>query len=510
MQKFLLDTNILFELEDDHSVHPEFSELLSLASKYRADIFVHESAREDIDRDRNKFRRRVSLSKLEKYQVLSKARNLSIAKLEQEFGSLPKPNDKVDATLLHSLNIGAADFLVTQDRGLHERARRHSSQLGRRVLDVLDAVELLRTTYGSKKRPVRYVKEVSAHTILLSEEIFSGLRDDYSGFDSWWTEKCVRDHRQCFIVEDDGVLSGLVVLKEEEAPNTDAVLSGEKILKLCTFKVLPQKRGAKLGELLLKKVFWHSQANNYNVVYLSTYKKQERLIALLEYFGFQRTTAKPDGELICEKEFSSYRLYRKDGESVIDTDRLNYPRFVSGPDISAFVVPIKEDYHDTLFPDLKRTVAIDLFEAVGQGPNPEEPGNTIRKVYLSKAQSKLGPPGSLLFFYKSKSDVSPSQAITVLGVLEDMELAYSTDELLRFVGGRSVYTKTELAGWKASKDKPVKVINFLLSGYIDPSIGLQQLLREGIFTSRPPQSISSLEFRKLQYLLSRSNLGFDL
>ncbi len=76
------------------------------------------------------------------------------------------------------------------------------------------------------------------------------------------------------------------------------------------------------------------------------------LIDLLEYYGFAHTATKPDGELIYEKSFSAAKLDRVDGLSDFELDRLNYPRFLVGPDVRAFGVPIVEDYHDTLYPDL--------------------------------------------------------------------------------------------------------------------------------------------------------------
>ena len=334
-QKYLIDTNVIIGLEDNHTVQSAFAVLHSVAAQHGVDIFVHEVARDDIERDKDKVRRRISLSKLDKFQALSKVRNLTKAVLAAEFGPLRKPNDVVDATLLHALEIGAADFLVTQDKGLHDRARRYSSELGRRVLYVADAVELLRTTFEPKASPLRHVEEVSAHTIPLADEIFNSLREDYPPFDTWWREKCVRQHRQCWIVDDGGIV-GLIVRKEESAKDTDATFSAAKILKICTFKVRPEKRGVKLGELLLKKVFWFAQVNAYNLVYITVYPKHEALIDLLEYYGFIHTRTKPDGELIYEKPFSPARLQRKDGEDVFLTDRLNYPRFISGPNVRAF------------------------------------------------------------------------------------------------------------------------------------------------------------------------------
>jgi ribosomal protein S18 acetylase RimI-like enzyme len=509
IQTYLIDTNVIIGLEDHRTVQPAFAALLSTASKHKIDVLVHEAARDDIQRDKDVLRRSISLSKLEKFQVLKKVRGLNREDLEKRFGSLPRPNDLVDATLLDSIERGAADFLVTEDRGLHDRARRFSPELGRRVLFVADAVQLLKTTFEPVEAPVRHVEELAANEIQLTDSIFDSLREDYVGFDVWWREKCVKERRPCWGVFDDG-LAGLIVRKDENAINTDATIKVPKILKICTFKVRPEKRGVKLGELLLKKAFWFAQANQYDLIYLTTYETQVALIDLLEFYGFRHTATKADGELIYEKQFSREKLESAPGLSSFELDRINYPRFIARPSIRGFGVPIKEAYHDTLYPDLRNPNQADLFDAAGVGLGPKRPGNTIRKVYLCRAQSNLGPPGSLLFFYKGKSANPPSQAFTTIGIFEESSIAASTKDLMRLTGGRSVYSETQLSEWRASSAKPVKVINYLLAAYIEPAISLTELQKIGIIRSHPPQSIFEIGQDNLQNLLDRLKLGFSL
>lgn len=505
---YLIDTNVIIGLEDHRTVQPAFAALLSVAAKHKVDIMVHEAARDDILRDKDPLRRTISLSKLEKFQLLRKVRGLALADLQQRFGPLNRPNDVVDATLLDSIERGAADFLVTEDRGLHDRARRASADLGRRVLFVADAVQLLKTTYEPVEAVVRYVEEINANEIQLTDAIFASLREDYPGFDKWWS-KCVREHRRCWAVFDEG-LAGLIVRKDETSGQTDATIAAEKILKICTLKVRPEKRGVKLGELLLKKAFWFAQANRYDLAYITTYPTQEALIDLLGYYGFQNTSRKTDGELIYEKTFSREALAPIAGTSNFDLDRLNYPRFVTGSGVRAFGVPIREGYHDTLYPDLRNPTQPDLFEVFGLGDGPKRPGNTIRKVYLCRAQSVLGEPGSLLLFYKGKSQSPPSQAITAVGLLEGRSMATSTKDLMLLTGGRSVYSEADLSDWKATLKRPVKVINYLLAAYIDPPIALHELQSLGVIRGHPPQSIFGLTRKQLDALLPRMNLGFTV
>jgi len=401
--------------------------------------------------------------------------------LAAEFGPLAKDNDVVDATLLHALRIGVADFVVTEDRGLHERAQKFAPDLANRVLHVADALSLLKTAYEPTSVLIPFVVEGDAHTIPRSDPIFATLKSDYPDFDGWW-DKCVKEMRKCWLVLDNGELAGLVVRKEEKAGATDARLPGAKVLKICTFKVCNEKRGIKLGELLLKQALWFAQTNSFDVVYLTTFPAQSTLIELLQYYGFTNTYTNAGGELVYEKPLSRDPVTKPTDGDFFTAARLNYPRFYAGPEITAYGIPIREAYHEDLFPELANRKQPDLFKMLG---GPRTPGNTIRKVYLCRAAAKIDQPGALLFFYKSTSKFPPSQAVTTVGVFESMALAHSTEDLRRLAGGRSVYSEEQLQAFGASPDKPVKVINFLLVNHINPVVTLATLQR---LTSLAPMS----------------------
>ena len=73
-----------------------------------------------------------------------------------------------------------------------------------------------------------------------------------------------------------------------------------------------------------------------------------------------------------------------------------------------------------------------------------------------------------------------------------MHQAVSLDDLVRLTGKRSVYSEAKLAAFDATAHRPVKVIDFLLVGHIEPAIKLDDLRRMGVFRGAPPQSISQL------------------
>ena len=506
-QSYLIDTNILIDLEDHRVIEEAYASFARLAASYNVSVFVHEATQDDITRDNDTQRRGISLSKIKKYQILNKYRDLQRSELEANFGLLKKDNDVIDATLLYELKRNVVDFLVTEDKGLHDRARKFSLELGRRILFIADATELLRQTYEPQSVPIRDIEEVKAHTIDHKQSFFNSLRISYPNFNEWWEQKCVRQHRSCWVVYDDNDLAGLVVWKEEASNDTDAVTRAERILKICTFKVSEDKRGMKLGELLLKQVLWYAQKNRYNLAYLTTYSGQGSLRNLLEFYGFRSVGENQRGELIYERGFASEKLSKNLGEDLFKIDRTNYPRFIVTTEIRGFIIPIQEEYHDKLYPDLCESFQLDLFSS--KASQAQKPGNTIRKVYLCRAPSNLGDPGSILFFYKSKSERLPSQAITVIGILESTALATSVKELMRLTSGRSVYSETELINWEASSAKPVKVINYLLVSYIRSPIEFSELHQMNIIRGYP-QSICEVSNCSMYKILSRAGLEFEI
>lgn len=342
---------------------------------------------------------------------------------------------------------------------------------------------------------------MKAHEIGNDSEFFCSLRSDYPDFDDWWQKKCIGERRDCWVVWDGDRLAGLIVRKDETSADTDAVTLASKILKVCTFKVRPENRGMKLGELLLKQVLWYAQVNDYGLVYLTTQRTQIDLINLLEYFGFLCKGRHQRDELIYEREFSSSRLALPAKQSVFEAARRNHPRFVVDNVTCGFIVPIREGYHDILYPD--------LLENGSGAQGPARPGNAIRKVYVCRSPSNLASPGSVLFFYKGKSGAL-SQVVTAIGVLEDVTYAKSTKELIQKTGGRSAYSKADLAKWKASRKRPVKVINFLHVGYMKSPLHLGELQSLGAIKGPPPQSICRLEGGVLMKMLKRAGLPFEV
>ena len=296
--KLLIDTNIIIGLEDDREVADHFAKMHRNCSEHGVSVFVHEASKEDIERDKDLARKRRTLSKIKKFPLLKRSGKPTDASLEKLFGPLKKPNDKVDATLLHSLSKNAVDFLVSEDDGLHKRGER--AGLGSRVLTVLDALSWLKQAFEQETVFLPSVEAMLAYEIDFQDQIFDGLRSDYENFDKW-CDKCSNEHRPCWVVKDDGELAAIVIRKDETRSEAGTTSPGDRVLKMCTFKVAEAFLGLKLGEQLLKQVLWHAQRNGYDTVYVTAFPKQKELIRLLEEYGFFGSSVAANGERLFEK-----------------------------------------------------------------------------------------------------------------------------------------------------------------------------------------------------------------
>jgi hypothetical protein len=139
------------------------------------------------------------------------------------------------------------------------------------------------------------------------------------------------------------------------------------------------------------------------------------------------------------------------------------------------------------------------------------PGNTIRKVYLCRAKTTRLRPGDLLLFYMSKDDrYAASQSITTVGVVEQVIDVTTLDDLIRHTAKRSVFSADDLSGMNPSVNSAVKTIDFLLAGHIEPPVRLDALIRDGVFSSRPPQSIAELTEERYVRLKPLIQLGYNL
>lgn len=482
---FLLDTNIIIPLEPTGKVDLEINTDLAikfhnLAYKSKSTLFVHPEILEDLKRDKNEERKELRKTLIHKYQLLESPPSVSI--LDSKVIGTPEDgtNNWVANNLLASLKGELIDYLVTEDIGIHKKAKRLN--LSSRVLLLADAVVLIKDFFDTTPSPPPTVKNKFIYEIDTNDPIFNSLRDDYEGFDQWLI-KCKREQRRAYIAKSPNRnnISAIAIIKREKSLPDG---TKGKILKVCTFKVSTDAGGNKLGELLFKAIFEYLALNEYEYAYFTTYEKQGHLIEFAKDFGFYEINDfNSETELaFCKKlKFKSSEI---DILPPFDFHIKFGPRVTSFNGNSTFIIPIQPKFHDILFPEIDKQQL--LF------PKIQPCGNSIRKAYLSHSLSRKIKRGDNILFYRSQD----RQAVTCIGIAEDTFWSDKANEIAQYVGSRTVYTFSTIQELCA---KLVLAVKFRLVKPLDQAIQLRTLRKHGIVNGQP-QSITQISPESIEWL----------
>jgi GNAT superfamily N-acetyltransferase len=483
--RFLLDTNVLIPLEDSQvALAPSLALFVRLANDHGHPLVYHPSSELDINKDKDPARRRQTLERLHQYVRLD---HLPACPWNDD---RTDSNDAIDNEILHAISNHAARFLVTEDLGIHRKAR--SRGLEDRVLTIQMAADLLRRLYERVQVHLPNISEVPLHAIVhqLPTPFFDSLREGYQGFDRWFRGKA-EDGRDAWVCRaPSGVLRGLcvfVIQTDERITDDGDSLSGPA-LKLCTFKVAEQERGQKIGELLLKAAFQYASRNRIEHIFITADgERQQRLIELLEDFGFG-----------CTGNHGRDAVYVKRHPTVapppwpdpVPYHRAFFPHHMDGEGIRKFIVPVVPRFHQILFPDYHRTGdPTPLFEI----PQEIAVGNAIKLAYLCHGTTNQVRPGDLVFFYRS----GDHKALTSLGVVERFETMEDAEAVIGLVRRRTVYSMEEI---QEMADRPTKVMLFRHVQHLHRNIPFPRLVRDSVLKG-PPQSITQISHESYQRLM---------
>ncbi|HAL06704.1 MAG TPA: hypothetical protein DCP26_05025 [Brevundimonas sp.] len=495
MAKFLLDTNVLIPVEDARATPDSYASLLRDLQANGHTTHVHDATLADIGRDPDTKRRSISLSKAAKYPRIKNSWR-DRAALAKDFGEIRNDNDLSDAHILSALSDGIVDALITEDRHLHTRAHRRA--LGQKVLTVQQALDFINGTYARIDYVLKSVSRKFCYELRPSDPIFDSLIEDYAPFAAWM-ERCRKNDRECWVVEDDTSIAALIIFKDEIGDETPSGVVGERILKLCTFKVSERYRGGRLGEQLLRQAMWFAYDGGYDSTYLTVFPKQIALRELIQSFGFRNVSEQGNGELVYAKHWD--RTLELDAADTVRIRR-NYPTWPSKFH-SGLIVPVRPGYHDRLFPEAASRLANmpgDLFASAWSQGTAERssPSNSIRKVYLGHTPTKAVQPGSLVAFYRSSdSEMGVKSAVTAIGIAERYDHIKDYEHAVAIVAKRSVYTNEEL---EVLVQKPgLKALTFLFYGYLKEPLSREQLEGQGLLDA-PPQSFVGIAGERLTLL----------
>nr|WP_255626568.1 GNAT family N-acetyltransferase [Phyllobacterium sp. KW56] len=334
---------------------------------------------------------------------------------------------------------------------------------------------------------LQLINERFCYEIDLSDTIFDSIREDYDGFDSWFA-KCRTEKRKCWIINDESTIAGICIFNDETDRQKVWPLAGQKILKICTFKISEKYRGGRLGEQFVRQILWYAYENRYESIYLTVFAKQDSLISLITYYGFREVGRSANGEICFEKEWVN-------GKIIADrflAARSDYPRL---PEFSsdAFLIPIKYAFTQRLFPEidsLSHKGQLSLFHAVGIDSDRETliPSTSIRKAYVCNAAMDSIASGSDLYFYQTVCEnEGVSQRLVAHGIVDDYITVPNIESLVAATAKRTVYSSSELLTILQRKN-PTRVIRFIHMGYLTPLINLETLKSQEIVKGHP-QSI---------------------
>jgi len=200
-----------------------------------------------------------------------------------------KRNDRADNDILYALHLNAAHALVTEDRGIHDKAKNRG--LADRVYTIQTAEDLLRRLHERQGVQLPNIEDVPLYSLtpLLNTPFFDSLREGYPEFNDWFERKAREGRRAWVNWEGDGALGGICIYDQQEnEPITESRVLHGPALKLATFKVGETSRGKKIGELFLKAAFRYATANRLENIFLhGDSDRHHFLFQMLEDFGFE-------------------------------------------------------------------------------------------------------------------------------------------------------------------------------------------------------------------------------
>lgn len=270
--------------------------------------------------------------------------------------------------------------------------------------------------------------------INFNDTFFDSLKEDYPLFIEWVIKKSDQNET-AYCLRSDGRVEAFLYLKVEHGPINDIVPPipyGIPLLKIGTFKINPH--GSRLGERFIKIIFDIALQLETNLIYVTIFAHHQRLISMLEEFGFQYHGSKGREHVYLKK------LREHSGNTIKD-----YP-LMEHIGRSKYLISIYPDYHTQLFPDSilsgesEDTIIHDVSHT-----------NSIHKIYLSNSVDALQiQPNDLIVFYRT-SDI-PGRAYyravaTSLGIVEEVRPARSfqnEDEFVDYCKSYSLFDENTL------------------------------------------------------------------
>jgi hypothetical protein len=396
------------------------------------------------------------------------------------------PNNIADNEILYALQCDAVHALVTEDLGIHKKAK----QLGLAddVYTIQTAEDWLRRLYARHYIRLPNIEDLFLYSITpqLEDDFFDSLRRGYPEFNDWFRRKA-RDNNKAWVFWKEPRTIGAICIytqQDNETITEEGLALEGPALKLSTFKVGQDVRGKKIGELFLKAAFRYASANRLENIFIHGNEDgQHFLFKMLGDFGFHRVGTHPGSQ-------GRDAVYLKrhphnpplDEEEPFKYMRDFFPHYRHDQRIKKFVVPIQPKYHRILFPEYDSPA--DRQPTLPYLVPENYVGNAIKLAYLCHAQTQYMDPGDVVLFYRSTDEKS----LTSVGIVESYETFNDPDVIARRVKRRTVYSMRQI---EIMANRRTRVMLFRLIGHFTNPLSLTWLVENGILNGSP-QSITKI------------------
>lgn len=485
--RVLIDISIVAYHEDNTIVPEALQRLLQLFRENSVQVFVHPLSYDDKEDDRREERRGIILSKFSSCSELKSPPNPDE---DYPFRAIIKwtgiIKDIIDDNLLYCVYRDAADFLITNRNGIHDKAA---------IIDIADRVLFLDEAlkYFPKQFPritfkasAPVLRKVSLRDLDLSAPSLSEIREDYGDFEKWLEHEAERG-MEAWVYMDDKYPSALLLMEEELA--VDARLSPNKGKALKISIIIIRRSGYGIAELFIRMAVEFSISRNIDQIYIAHFiGGGDVMIKLMEDFGFSHAEGETAGAGMFLKELRPH-----DSVDPLIISKVYYPSFYDGVEVKKFIIPIKPRYHDLLFQEsvIMEDTLFDDYILIPEG-------NAIRKAYICNSRIKKIAPGDILLFYLSHTE----RSLTAVGVVEEVYRDVNKpDRIMRYIGKRTVYER-----WDIEKlaGRGALILLFRWHFYLQPFLRYDDLIKHGIVL-KAPQSVMEIPHEK--YLLIKEKSG---
>lgn len=155
------------------------------------------------------------------------------------------------------------------------------------------------------------IKEMKFGDIDVNQIFFDSYREEYEEFDEWF-EKKSKEMATAYIATIDGKVKAFLALKveneDENYSNTTPLMSPNRRLKICSFKV--GVCGYRLSERFMMIIFQEAMGQSCNEIYVTifdTYENRRNLMLLLcNRWGFVNYGMNTRGEHVLTRKFTKF------------------------------------------------------------------------------------------------------------------------------------------------------------------------------------------------------------